>query len=97
MGPVTGIQHRDVWTLLLCTVRYAHGRRSYIVSDVCNMIRGYRHLLTRTQVEQIADETSEELVRAHGHAETLGDGVDDLEWQRLVADLRAPAPPPADK
>lgn len=82
----------DFWLMLLSTVRYAMGRRSYIVGTACDMVLQYRHSLRPEQIEQIAREVDAELrlrMQALG-GRTLGDDMDHREWSRLVERLRPP-------
>ena len=50
-----------MWDLLLCSVRYAMGRQTGIVSDVCRHVRSFHKALEPWQIEQIAREIREEI------------------------------------
>lgn len=77
----------DLWTFLVCTVRYAMGRESYISGLTCDLVRRYRHRLRPDQVEQIAREVAKEIELAEKSGRTLGADMDHREWVRLVEDL----------
>lgn len=78
----------DIWTLVLCTLRYAMGRRSYITGLACDLVRRYARLLTQEQLAQIATE-----IRAEIHilppGQTLGDAMDQREFERLATAIES--------
>lgn len=82
------VDHNDLWTFLLCTVRYSLGRQSYITGMTADLVRQYRKHLTAEQVAQIAREVDEELAACERRGTTCGHDMDHREWARLVADLR---------
>lgn len=75
----------DLSALLICTVRYALGRRSYIVSDANGFVRRY---LRDTNTRDV-------LVRDIKGQEVLGygDSCDLNEWMDLLMWLEAWSPP----
>lgn len=75
------------WMMLLCTVRYAMGRRSYVVSEAVDLVLKSRQCLTGLQLDQIREEVSHELKICEDAGKTLGHKMDHEEWQRLVAEL----------
>lgn len=78
------IQDDDLWPMLMSAVRYALGRRSYIVFRACSWVRQYRQGLTDYQLLQIKREVEEELDRRTQLGLTCGDAMDHAEWARLV-------------
>jgi hypothetical protein len=80
-----------LWTLLLCTVRYATGRSSYITGETADLVRQYRRHLGPERVEQIAREVETEFARCERHGGWLGMEMDHHEWRRLVNDLKGGA------
>jgi len=83
------IDTNELWALLLCSVRYAMGRQSYVVGEVCDLVRKHRVRLTDEQVGMIASEVSSELSFHARRGRFLGAEMDHREWQRLVTDLTA--------
>jgi hypothetical protein len=79
----------DMWTFLLCTIRYAMGRRSYITGLVSDMYRTYREILTPDQRRQIAREVRRETEMQEQVGRTLGDKCDHAGWVALVAEIEA--------
>lgn len=75
------------WMMLLCTVRYAMGRQSYIVGEAVDLVLNSRQCLTGPQLEQIREEVSQELERYESVSKTLGHSMDHEEWKRLVTEL----------
>ena len=81
--------NEDLSTLLLCSVRYALGRRSYIVGDVCRIVRE-----TLKEIDSrdagVGDNTRGLIIRdigeelARGHA---GGACDVAEWRKLLGHL----------
>lgn len=78
------IQDDDLWPMLMSAVRYALGRRSYIVSEACSWVRQYRHGLTDYQLLQIKREVKEELDRRAELGLRCGDAMDHEQWTGLV-------------
>jgi hypothetical protein len=64
--------------LLVCSFRYALGRRTYVVTDVANLLRVHADALTRAEFQQIADDIDHAI--AHKLA---GDDCDVREWRAL--------------
>jgi hypothetical protein len=73
--------------MLVSSVRYAMGRRSYIVGQTCDMVRRYRDYLKPTEIQVIARDIGEELDRAKRMNETLGMEMDHKEWVKLLEEL----------
>lgn len=80
--PVTMTMNKqDQETLLLCSVRYALGRRSYIVSDVCRIVRETLKGMNDSDNIRalIIRDIGEELARGRA-----GDAMDEKEWRKLL-------------
>jgi hypothetical protein len=70
----------DLGILAHSAMRYALGRRTYVVSDVCNVLRvvlGECDLATWSQVQR-------EVQRALD-GDAAGDACDRQEWERLMS------------
>ncbi len=66
--------------LLLCSFRYALGRRTYITSDCAAWLTQWWHILPRQWQEQIHDDIRQAIERnAAGHA------CDIEQWKRVLA------------
>ena len=77
-----------LYSLLVCSVRYSLGRRSYIVGEVCGMVRQYRKHLREGETSVIARDIQEELERvARQPGATLGMAMDHQEWEKLLEEL----------
>jgi len=81
MMEITG---QDAWTLLLCSIRYAMGRQTYMPSLVCSLVRKYAQVLTSEQLRQVQHEIREEAMRAHAHGQHIGADFDENGWLQLV-------------
>lgn len=68
-------------TLMHCAFRYALGRRSYMVSDVCDLIKKYANSPGMPK-DQIIRE-----VRLEASLGSIGDSCDHEEWISLVSEL----------
>lgn len=74
--------------ILICAVRYALGRRSYIVGVVCEYVTFKRKTLSKECTNIIIRDIEEELVRYHKAGQTLGDDCDERDWCELLKLLR---------
>ena len=84
------VDDRDLWTLLLCTVRYSMGRSTYMSSYAPEMVLRYRAALSAEQLAQVRDEVLTELRLCEARGRTLGDGCDHTSWQRFTDALAVP-------
>ena len=65
MGAIVyGLDDRRASLLLICSVRYALGRRSYVVSDVCDAVRATCGNIDANTQFVIRRDIAEELERA---------------------------------
>lgn len=70
----------DTSMLLVSAERYALGRRTYIVSWTCNVIKNNLHLLT--------EKDKDVMIRDIESAVNYGDSCDEKEWKELLRILR---------
>lgn len=73
-----------MWTLLICTMRYAMGRSSYIVGSTIDLIRRHAASLTQAQRDQMISEVREELALRERLGKTLGMDMDHRAWTRFA-------------
>ena len=72
----------DISAMLVSTVRYALGRRTYIVEWTCNFIKNNTHVLTKNDMQvMIYDIESQE---KYGY----GDECDKKSWLSLLEFLK---------
>ena len=69
-------------TLVFCSFRYALGRKSFVVSDVCKAIADNKGQIHRNTKMQMLDE-----INAAVYAGTAGMQMDVDEWLKLRAAL----------
>lgn len=81
------IHDEHLWPLLLCTIRYAMGRSSYIVGDACDYYRCYGSRLTAWQRQQIGREVADAVALAERMDGLLGHEIDHREWKRLSDEI----------
>jgi hypothetical protein len=77
----------DLWVMLLSTVRYTLGRRSYATAQCRDLVLAYGGGLLPPQRDQIRHEIQDALLEAAKQGRTLGDKVDNDVWRNLVYDL----------
>ena len=78
----------DLWALLLSTVRYSMGRRTYMTSYAPELVKRYGQNLSKAQLIQIANEVAAELKRETNHSGYLGDSCDVDNWTKFEKDCR---------
>jgi hypothetical protein len=85
-------QPTDLDSMAVCAIRYAIGRRSYIVADAARWAREYgaKSAWVRSVVIRDLQEAIERADR--GFAGVLGDPMDAKVWREVLADLQALAP-----
>ena len=74
--------------ILICAVRYALGRMSYIVGDVCRYVALKQPDLSQNCINIIIRDIEEELERYHKCGHTLGMECDERTWVRLLERLK---------
>lgn len=82
------VSTRDMWLMILSTVRYALGRSTYIVSEACRLVHAYRPYLTQYQVVQLEKEVARALEQAQMAGEHVGMKQDHVTWTHFVEELR---------
>lgn len=70
----------DLSMLLVSAERYALGRRTYIVSWTCDVIKNNLHLLTKKDKDV--------MIRDIENAVDYGDSCDEREWKKLLKVLK---------
>lgn len=78
-----------MWIWMLCSLRYAMGRRSTVVSDIAEDLIQYFHVFDDYQRKQFIREIREELQRAENMGVTLGDPMDHNLWQATADKLES--------
>ena len=74
--------------ILICAVRYALGRMSYMVSVVCDYVKDKRNELSQNCINIIIRDIEEELERYHNLGVTLGMECDEKYWIDLLHTLK---------
>lgn len=74
--------------ILICAVRYALGRMSYIVGVVCDYVAVKQPELSKECINIIIRDIEEELKRYHDAGQTLGMECDERTWVRLLERLK---------
>lgn len=85
------LEHRQR-EIILYAVRYALGRRSYAVGQVCDEVMALLPAMSEADREVMARDIDEALSEAAAHGYTLGDPCDDEAWRRLRAALKGAQP-----
>jgi len=79
------VDKNDMWILLMSTIRYSMGRRTYMSSLAGELVIKYRNYLTKDQLTQIVGEIRKELELVENSGCFLGDGVDHEAWKKTVS------------
>lgn len=79
------IGDHDLWLMLMSTLRYAMGRRSYITGSTAGLIKKYAYTLNEGQLQQVQKEVIEEIQRANALGHTLGDQMDEDMWRAFIS------------
>jgi hypothetical protein len=77
----------DLWSMLLCTLRYSMGRRSYITGFTKDLVNEFKKYLEPAEVDQIKREIMKELEISERTGQTLGDPTDHEIWKKLAESL----------
>jgi len=75
----------DLGEMLACSVRYGMGRMTYVVQDICNMVKFYFPHIPSHWQGIIRRDLREELDQCNQRGKTLGMQVDHDEWVKLLA------------
>ena len=74
--------------ILICAVRYALGRMSYIVGEVAQYVFYKRKTLSVECINIIVRDIEEEMERYHAAGQTLGMECDERTWKNLLEALK---------
>lgn len=74
--------------ILICAVRYALGRMSYIVEEVAQYVFFKRKTMSKECIDIIIRDIEEEMERYHLVGETLGMECDERTWKNLLKVLK---------
>lgn len=77
--------------ILICAVRYALGRMSYIVGVIAEYVAVKQPELTKECINIIIRDIEEELKRYHDAGQLLGMECDERTWVRLLERLKGGA------
>ena len=75
-------------SILICAVRYALGRQSYIVGEVAQYVFYKRKNLSVECINIIVRDIEEEMERYHAAGQKLGMDCDEKIWRVLLAALK---------
>lgn len=73
--------------ILICAVRYALGRMSYIVGEVCDYVHHKRERLSDECKKIITYDIQKELKIYHDCGDFLGMECDEKRWVKLLEEL----------
>ena len=82
------ISQDDLETMVVCTVRYALGRRSYVVGDVAGIVRWSWSDLRPGIRSVVLRDVSEAVERAEAGGSTVGMQMDHDVWVLLRSWMR---------
>ena len=78
------ISQYELFGLLVWSLRYAVGRQTYVVQEVCDLLRKYHEVLTDDQRAQIASDILGALKDAGTAGRFLGATFDEREWREVL-------------
>jgi ATP-dependent Lon protease len=87
------VENKDMWVLLLSTVRYSMGRMTYMSSLAPELVFRYKEYLLKEQLQQIKEEVEKEiechdaLKKDNIQTDWLGHECDYNSWKKFVRDL----------
>lgn len=70
------MNERDFNTLIVCAIRYALGRRTYIVSSVVD--------IAKKNIDIMQNNTKRAIINSIQQTDDLGDSFDKKEWEKLL-------------
>lgn len=76
-------------SILICAVRYALGRQSYIVGEVAQYVFYKRKTLSVECINIIVRDIEEEMERYHAAGQKLGMECDEKIWAKLLEVLKS--------
>jgi len=81
------VSQSDLYTMLLCSLRYAMGRQSYITGLTCDLIRAYGVHLEAGSLAKFAREIRQEIALAKREGRHLGMLMDQQAFEALASDI----------
>lgn len=81
------VNNADLGTMLICSVRYALKRTSYVTDEVANSVRRYWAFLSHGNQATILCDLREALEGARIRSDMVGHAVDHRIWQGLLDQL----------
>ncbi len=84
---IIAIKSHDFGVIALSAVRYALGRRMYIVNETCRILRENKEALAENDKRMIVRDIERELALAAPGL--LGDRTDHEDWVAIVKELTA--------
>lgn len=79
LKPKIKVEQKDLSSLLLCTFRYALGRRTYIVNECCEWLTEYWDIIPEGWREQIHSD-----IRHAIEHDMAGDKCDVESWRMIL-------------
>ena len=73
MEKLPEVSKSDMWIMLMSTIRYSIGRRTYMPGLAGELVIKYENYLSMEQLKQIEREIREEIRMAERCGNTLGD------------------------
>ena len=73
--------NNDMWILLMSTIRYSMGRRTYMSFLAGELVIKYHSYLTKNQLLQIVEEIERELKLSEVNSNYLGSKYDHEGWK----------------
>lgn len=91
------VNEQDLGTLLLCSMRYAIARHTYMPSDICRIINAHKNELSEANRQLLAKDILSELKYIDFWIEIEPDSINKkikqeeaVKWIQLVEDLEKP-------
>lgn len=75
-------------TILICAVRYALGRQSYMVGVVADYVNSVKEKLSKNCRDILVRDITEAIESCHKHGTTCGMECDERTWQNLLEALK---------
>lgn len=81
---VKAVTNNNMWVLLLSTIRYSMGRRTYMSTLAPELVMDYWEYLSTDQLDQIRKEVEKELERDRDNPGWMGMEFDRDSWKYFV-------------
>lgn len=75
------VEHSDLWVMLMATIRYALGRRSYMPGVAIDLVQKYKAALTAQQKAQVKEEIARTIEVANGMGHKIHE---EEEWRAFL-------------